>query len=925
MSAAMLTEVAADNNSHHLVDLVFDGGTQYFTTAAYDILWNSNTYTSNGNLLKIGDINESLEMVNAAVPITLSAANQANVSTALSEDFLNRKATIRRAFVNTSHAIVADPLIVFEGKLSDFLLDEDPSKSGTNSTLKWTVGNHFSDFDRKRGRKTNHNSHKLRYSTDDFFEFASESIDNIQWGGKRAPIGGAAGGIGHSSVNISFFENPIKINKRDTNDSISVVYGQRLVEPSSIFKAIAGSNKEFIDYIFILAEGNCDSVVKTVIEGVDSADSRFSGLITHNIFHGGVASPTADATLVTNQTNWTSTHKGSDTCYVYMRFKWDEKVFNNDVDVKFVLKGKKCLEKVLEATAWTDNPAWHIYDYWINSRYGVGVPETEMDEQSFIDAATFYDTATSACGGDDHAIISGGAIIDTNKTLFHNAKALVTGARSWMTFVGGKWKLIVDKDEATTFTFDESNIAPGWKFKSLGKTKRLNRVEVKFNNSNNNLYKEDIHSLESTTFQTEDGGEILEKTYNYPTIDEYCRAGRYAEYLMNRSRFALETIVKANGTSLKVEPGDTVNVEHQTPNWVNTKWRVMKCTLTEGGDNFFTLRLIDSSIYTLPTLGAESTPATNTLPNPSNVLDPTSVSLTTGSTINLANTDGTIIYRIKISWTAAADNFVDGYDVEYKAGSGTWRPVVSRARTTEAFVTGLEVGTEYTLRVRSVNSLGVTGDWVTPSAATPTKNTAIHYKTGFESLDGFTKTVSGGSPSSTIAGDGITLTIGALADIIAFHKKRDFDIELASWDKNRSFKVSGYVTSNAADTFAKGNLTIVMGDAPGASAFVGFSFNGDGNIKSVSKTAAGSQQSNNLVSWSEDTTYFLEAVIDVGVDIKYYVDGVLEYTETTTANIPTGTTDAEVFGSFWLTGQGGSAINVSVSGGIGEFEFFQHE
>lgn len=59
-----------------------------------------------------------------------------------------------------------------------------------------------------------------------------------------------------------------------------------------------------------------------------------------------------------------------------------------------------------------------------------------------------------------------------------------------------------------------------------------------------------------------------------------------------------------------------------------------------------------------------------------------------------------------MSW-AEQDNLVgvNGYDVEFKLGAGSWTSWLSNTRETEAEFSGMD-GQRYTLRVRAVDRVG---------------------------------------------------------------------------------------------------------------------------------------------------------------------------------------------------------------------------
>ena len=101
----------------HLVAIYFDGGTDYLTDAYKDIVYDGNTYQSTGNLLSISDIDETLAHRVNTLQLSLSGVNQANIATALLEDFINRDVVIYRGLLDSNGDLIVDPFNAFRGQL----------------------------------------------------------------------------------------------------------------------------------------------------------------------------------------------------------------------------------------------------------------------------------------------------------------------------------------------------------------------------------------------------------------------------------------------------------------------------------------------------------------------------------------------------------------------------------------------------------------------------------------------------------------------------------------------------------------------------------------------------------------------------------------------------------------------------------------
>ena len=182
-SSAFLTELAKSQNQPcHLAEIVFDNEPIYITDAWTNITWGGHTYTALGHFIGFTDIEESMEVQVANLTAQLSGVDQSLVSAVLTENYIDRPLRIYKAFLNDSMAIVADPVLIFEGRMDSPVIEENPDDG--NCTVSISATNAWVDFERKSGRHTNHEEQQIFFPGDRGFEYVSEITAEITWGKK---------------------------------------------------------------------------------------------------------------------------------------------------------------------------------------------------------------------------------------------------------------------------------------------------------------------------------------------------------------------------------------------------------------------------------------------------------------------------------------------------------------------------------------------------------------------------------------------------------------------------------------------------------------------------------------------------------------------------------------------------------------------
>jgi hypothetical protein len=150
-TTAFQTEIKKDQ-SHplHLIEVYLDSATYYVTDNYRDVVYDSNTYNALGFFLNFANIEESTEVTASRITLSLSGVDQQYTNLFLTENYVDRRVVIRKAFINTSNALIADPVTIFDGRLDSPVITED-ADTGL-ATIAVVASNQFVDFEKTPGR-----------------------------------------------------------------------------------------------------------------------------------------------------------------------------------------------------------------------------------------------------------------------------------------------------------------------------------------------------------------------------------------------------------------------------------------------------------------------------------------------------------------------------------------------------------------------------------------------------------------------------------------------------------------------------------------------------------------------------------------------------------------------------------------------------
>jgi len=164
----------------HLLTVYLDAQTLTWCDYHRSVTYDSSEYSSAGSLLSIDGLNEVSDISVNTVTVTLSAVDTANIALVLANRYIDRRITIHRAFFDDNDALIADPVLVFDGKMNRPAIEEDPEQRSATITVE--ASNQFSDFERKPGRHTSDADQQAYFPGDKGFEYATQLNKKLTWG-----------------------------------------------------------------------------------------------------------------------------------------------------------------------------------------------------------------------------------------------------------------------------------------------------------------------------------------------------------------------------------------------------------------------------------------------------------------------------------------------------------------------------------------------------------------------------------------------------------------------------------------------------------------------------------------------------------------------------------------------------------------------
>jgi hypothetical protein len=431
-------------------------------------------------------------------------------------------------------------------------------------------------------------------------------------------------------------------------------------------------------------------------------------------------------------TYWTSDHRQRGCAHVAIICVWNAVAFAEDFpEIEFVGKGKKVYDPRTATTVYSNNAALCIADVLMSSRYGLGCSLSELDTSTNVGglqwAADICDeNVTLAAGGtEDRYTVN--AVFDMDMTPDEIIEDMLSAMGGHIHWSGGKWRFFPAKYITPSLTLTDDDLRGPVNVETvLSRADNFNCIRGEFVSADNKFETTDFPPIKLTSAITLDNNVESWEDITLPCTTSPATAQRLAMIALRRQREALRVSAPFSLKAFGLIPGDTVMLTLARYGWTSKVFEVQEVEFYAEERNLdlvveLQLRETSTSVYSWDETQDEQNfkPSPNTaLPDPFVALPPTGLTLESGTDQLIIQGDGSIVTRLKISWTLPADAMVtEGgkIEIQLKTTAATkWQTVaLVDGNSEEFYYVGPKDGVPIDARIRSMNALRAYSSWVT--------------------------------------------------------------------------------------------------------------------------------------------------------------------------------------------------------------------
>jgi predicted phage tail protein len=523
-----------------------------------------------------------------------------------------------------------------------------------------------------------------------------------------------------------------------------IIYGQTRVSGVIVYLSTTGTKNEYLHIVVAMAGHQVEEIGdvyfndELALTGPGSgATGRFAGKA--EIYKKlGLPDQVAQAQLVARTAGlangeWTEQHRLRGIAYIYVRLTWDQQVFAGGIpNISALVKGKQVYDPRTATAVYSANPALCLRDYLTDSVYGLGLSASEVDDTAFSVAANICDENVQILPASPVTYekrYEANGVLYTSASPDENIGKLLSAMGGLVAYSGGKIIPYAAGYRIPTVTLTDSDFAGPLSVQTKTSARdRVNAVKGVFVSEKSEWQPTDFPPATSATLLSQDNGVRYWRDVVLPMTTSSSCAQRLARIELLRGRQEITFTARFRLDAMQVRAGDTVMVTLSKFGWTNKVFEVIDWNFVSDGQPpqlaiEMTMRETASTVYdwnVSDEIVVDTTPTT-TLPNPFSLGAPTNLALVADGTTQLIQADGTALPRIKVSWSAPAEEFIQSGGqviIEYKPGNSTtyltWSKVGGN-QTLDYISSDVRIGTTYDVRLFGQSYFGTSSTYIAAS------------------------------------------------------------------------------------------------------------------------------------------------------------------------------------------------------------------
>jgi hypothetical protein len=532
----------------------------------------------------------------------------------------------------------------------------------------------------------------------------------------------------------------------DTNPPRQVIIGEAATPGSLVYWQLSGTDNSTLHMVFALADHECDSLQKVLVNGKEKARDAGTGQIAGYgsdlivRFYAGTLTQAADTDLVaTSGGRWTTAEKGLGVCYAVVRMVYDEAKFPDGIpDFLFVVRGAKLYDPRTGSTAWSDNPAVAIYNVLRGISVGgepllgMNVPADAIRTAEAQAAANACDEAVAKKAGGTEKRYRCNVVIDTSMTNRDIIETLLASMAGECIESGGIYRIMAGVAHAPVVELTDDDLIVTEPLVTRDKRSRneiTNAILGSYTDPTRAYTNVPLPPRTSSADEDEDGGIRLSKTFDLSAVTSRSQAQRVMEVERRRARRMGSAQMRIRARWFVLEPGDWVTYTSDRRRGYVSKTFVVQ-SKTGNRDLTSDIVLVETDA------GIDDWTASIDDIDDSQVIDLASagpgLSEVTGITLaNVTITSAGSVQRpgLNVQWTPITDPTITDLQCEFRRVGDTvaltTNLIIDPSSGSYTWVTGVQSGATYEARLRPVARPQRPVNWSSWVAVTATSSNQV--------------------------------------------------------------------------------------------------------------------------------------------------------------------------------------------------------
>ena len=300
-----------------------------------------------------------------------------------------------------------------------------------------------------------------------------------------------------------------------------IIYGETRVSGTMVYISTTGTKNEYLHLVIALAGHEVEEIGdvyfndELALTGAGSAASgRFAGYaeIYKKLGSDTQTVETNLQTATSGLTNgqWTSNHRLRGIAYLYVQLTWNEEIWVGGIpNVSAMVKGKRVYDPRTATTVYSANAALCLRDYLTDTRLGMAMDASEMDDTAFTAAANICDEQVQilpASPTTNENRYEANGVLFTSASPDENIGKLLSAMGGLIAYSGGKIVPYAGGYRIPTVTLSEGDFAGAVQIQTKTSARdRVNAVKGVFVSAKSEWQPTDFPPLVSSTYYAEDG------------------------------------------------------------------------------------------------------------------------------------------------------------------------------------------------------------------------------------------------------------------------------------------------------------------------------------------------------------------------------------------------------------------------------------